>query len=438
MSENYTKIHNRLLEQLNSTTELFKKSNSKSFQRWEKAKEFMPGGNTRTVLHYDPFPIAMTSGKGTYLKSLDGDTYTDFLGEYSAGLYGHSNEKINIALKNAIDLGLSLGAPNRWESPLAEEICFRFPSIEKVRFTNSGTEANLMAIGAARAYTGREKIMVFDGGYHGGVLYFKEGHSSVTAPYQFIKVPFNDQEKAITQIKSNSDTLAAVLVEPMLGSGGCIPGKKEFLHSLRKETKKYNICLIFDEVMTSRNSIGGLQKILGIKPDLTTLGKYLGGGVSFGAFGGNSKVMSIWDPTKQNFLAHAGTFNNNTLSMIAGLVGLKEIFTSKKATELFERGERFKLRLNKVITESNANLQVTGVGSILGLHVGTSVISKPPKYSRLELDILKLVHLQMSLRGFLFAQRGFITLNLAMSEKDIDNFVLAFQEVIRLQSDILC
>jgi len=164
--------HNRLLDSLNKVKESFLIKNPISFERWNKAQEVMPGGNTRTVLHYEPFPLAVERGVGTHLYSLDNDCYLDFLGEYSAGLYGHSNSKILTAIKDAIDSGLVLGAPNKWESLLAEELCTRFNSIDKVRFTNSGTEANLMAIGAARAFTGRDKIMVFDGSYHGGVLYF--------------------------------------------------------------------------------------------------------------------------------------------------------------------------------------------------------------------------------------------------------------------------
>ncbi len=396
----------------------------------------MPGGNTRTVLHYDPFPITIRKGKGTYLESIDGDTYIDFLGEYSAGLYGHSNPKIGRALKRAVDLGLTLGAPNQWESLLADSICSRFESISKVRFTNSGTEANLMALGAARAYTKREKIIVFEGGYHGGVLYFKKQPSPVNAPYQFISLPYNNTEAVISAIKENSKYLAAVLVEPMLGSGGCIPAQKEFLLTLRSETEKSNICLIFDEAMTSRSSSGGLQKILDIQPDLTTLGKYLGGGASFGAFGGKSEIMDLWDPTKPNYLSHAGTFNNNTLSMAAGLTGLTEVFTPKIAKNLLKMGENFKSALNDICKKNAINMQVTGIGSILGFHIGKGTIVRPPYYNPNDLNILKLIHLEMANRGFLFAQRGYIALNIAMMQNHINGFLGSFEEVVRSHSDL--
>jgi len=428
--------HNRILDSLSRVKENFLIKNPLSFERWNKAQEVMPGGNTRTVLHYEPFPLAVERGVGTHLYSLDNDCYLDFLGEYSAGLYGHSNSKILAAIKDAIDSGLVLGAPNKWESLLAEELCTRFNSIDKVRFTNSGTEANLMAIGAARAFTGRDKIMVFNGSYHGGVLYFKDNPSPVNAPYNIIKSQYNDVERTIELIKENMTDLAAVLVEPMLGSGGCIPASTEFIKSIRDTTQKCGVCLIFDEVMTSRSSSGGLQELLQVNPDITTLGKYLGGGASFGAFGGRSDIMALWDPTVPNALAHAGTFNNNTISMSAGFTGLTEVFTASVASDLFNKGENFKDTLNDLCKRYDVNLQVTGVGSILGLHVRDGVILQPPKYSSSELNKLKLIHLEMSLRGFLFAQRGYMTLNIEMKDIHLEKFVNAFEDVIVSHKDI--
>ena len=430
------KNHNRLLDSLNRVKENFLIKNPNSFEQWQKAKEVMPGGNTRTVLHYEPFPLAVDRGVDTHLYSLDNDCYLDFLGEYSAGLYGHSNSKILNAIKGAVDSGLVLGAPNKWEGLLAEELCSRFNSIDRVRFTNSGTEANLMAIGAARAFTGRDKVMVFDGSYHGGVLYFKDNSSPVNAPYNIIKTRYNEVARTVELIKENAADLAAVLVEPMLGSGGCIPASIEFLKSIRNATHESGVCLIFDEVMTSRSSGGGLQELLQINPDITTLGKYLGGGASFGAFGGRSDIMSLWDPTAPDALAHAGTFNNNTISMSAGFIGLTEVFTKTVARDLFNKGENFKATLNELCKQHDVNLQVTGVGSILGLHVRDGAILHPPKYSNFELNKLKLIHLEMSLKGFLFAQRGYMTLNIEMEDTHLEQFVDAFEDVIVSYKDI--
>ena len=429
--------HNSLLNALNSVEERFIKKNTLSYKRWHKAKESMPGGNTRTVLHYDPFPITIKKGEGTLLESLDNDYYLDFLGEYSAGLYGHSNPYITKALIEAVQSGLSFGAPNEWEALLAEEICSRVKSIDKVRFTNSGTEANLMAIGAARAFTDRKKIMVFEGSYHGGVLYFKSNTSPVNVPYEIIKAPFNNTDETVKLIRTNADDLSAVLIEPMLGSGGCIPARKEFLQAIRNETNANDICLIFDEVMTSRSSVGGLQEKLDINPDITTLGKYLGGGASFGAFGGRNEIMELWNPTHPHGLSHAGTFNNNTMSMAAGYTGLTKVFTREIANKLFDFGELFKSSINQICKQYSVKVQITGVGSILGLHVKKGNISTPPKYSDFELNKLKLIHLEMSLKGFLFAQRGYLTLNVAMVQEDLNKFLEAFESVLKEHKDIL-
>ncbi|MBC8267551.1 MAG: aminotransferase class III-fold pyridoxal phosphate-dependent enzyme [Rhodospirillaceae bacterium] len=428
---------NRLKSALGDVTERFIAANPESHARWKKAHDVMPGGNTRTVLHYDPFPLTMAGGDGAYLHDLDGHRFTDFLGEYSAGLYGHSNPLILKAIKDAIDDGMVLGAPNRWEAKLAAIICQRFASIDQVRFTNSGTEANLMALGAARAFTGRDKVMVFDGAYHGGVLYFAHGGSPVNVPFTFVYAPYNDSVGMLKAITGNATDLAAVLIEPMMGAGGCLPADREFLDALRNETERHGIILIFDEVMTSRSAAGGLQQRLGITPDITTLGKYLGGGASFGAFGGRADIMGQFDPTSANSIGHAGTFNNNVMSMAGGYTGLSQIFTAQAADALFKRGEDFRARLNAMISERNLAMQYTGVGSIMGLHTVGHPIRIPADTAGEMPEKATLLHLEMMMRGFVYAQRGYMTLSLAMSDQDLDNFVSAFDEVLSIHADLL-
>ncbi|NQU71017.1 MAG: aminotransferase class III-fold pyridoxal phosphate-dependent enzyme, partial [Rhodospirillales bacterium] len=259
--------HNRLADALADVTERYRAANPNSLERWENAHNVMPGGNTRTVLYYEPFPATMIKGEGAYLYDMDGHRYTDFLGEYSAGLYGHSNPVIQTAIKDAVDGGMVLGAPNQWEAKLAEIICDRFASIDMVRFTNSGTEANLMALGASRAFTKRDKIMVFDGAYHGGVLYFAHGGTPVNVPFDVVYAPYNDSDGSLAVIEANAGDLAAIIIEPMMGAGGCLPAEKPFLETLRSAATRHGIILIFDEVMTSRSSAGGLQQRIGIYPD---------------------------------------------------------------------------------------------------------------------------------------------------------------------------
>lgn len=429
--------HNRLSSALADVKERYRAANPKSHERWVNAQEVMPGGNTRTVLHYEPFPVTMIKGKGACLFDMDGHQYRDFLGEYSAGLYGHSNDVIKAALKEAIDGGIVLGAPNRWESRLAEIICERFQSIDMVRFTNSGTEANLMALGAARAYTKRSKILVFDGAYHGGVLYFNHGGTPVNAPFDVVYAPYNDTDGTVAVIDANKDELAAIILEPMMGAGGCLPAEKGFLEVLRSMATRHGIMLIFDEVMTSRSSAGGLQQRLGIYPDLTTMGKYVGGGASFGAFGGRRDIMAQFDPTSPDALPHAGTFNNNVMSMAAGFAGLSAVFTPEAADNLYDRGERFKTRLNDIAKTNGVGLQVTGCGSILGIHTLSHSIRTPHDSEDPVPDRQPLIHLEMMLRGFIYAQRGYMTLSLAMNDGDLDAFADAFDEVLGLHGDLL-
>ena len=329
--------------------------NPSSLQAYQSARNHLPGGNTRTVLHANPFPITFASGNGCTLTSLDGHTYTDFLGEFTAGIYGHNNATIRAAIDAALNRGWSLGGNNIYEKELAKLVCERFtPAMELVRFTNSGTEANMMAVATAMAWTGRNKILVFRGGYHGATLSFRNPPKgsvtkSVNLPHEWVVGAYNDiaqTEQVLSALPPES--LAVILVEPMLGNAGAIPGSLSFLQFLRSYASSHGALLIFDEVMTSRLSYHGLGYKLGIKPDLMTLGKWVGGGMSFGAFGGRKDIMEIYDPTKSGGLAHAGTFNNNVISMAAGCAGCK-VLDEETTNRLNTLGERMKEMVNDVV-----------------------------------------------------------------------------------------
>lgn len=395
----------------------------------QEAQASMPGGNTRTVLHHGPFPLTFLRGEGARLWDADGLEYRDFLGEFTAGLYGHSNPVIAEAVERALRDGIVLGGRNRHEGELAALIRARFPSCELMRFCNSGTEANLMAIGAARAFTGREAVLVFDGAYHGGVLSFGAGPSPVNAPYPFVSVPYNDTARAVEAIEREAGRLAAVLVEPMMGSAGAIPGDRDFLMALRDATRRHGIALIFDEVMTSRLSPGGLQGVLGIAPDLTSFGKYLGGGLSFGAFGGRRDVLERFDPRRAGALVHAGTFNNNVLSMAAGAAGLSRVYTPERAADLNARGDRLRDGLNAAGRAAGVPVLATGIGSIIGLHVQPGPIRRPSDLTTAP-EVRELLHLEMIERGFYFARRGFLSLSIEIDDRDCADFVSAFEDVL--------
>ena len=398
------------------------------------ATAVMPGGNTRTVLFHTPFPLAMARGAGCRLWDADGHEYVDLLGEYTAGLYGHSNPVIRAALDTALDGGWNLGGHGVMEARLARLIVDRFPSIELVRFTNSGTEANLLAIATAVTATGRRRVMVFNGGYHGGILYFGSGGIPINAPHQWVVGRYNDTADAVALAREHASDLACILVEPMLGSGGCIPAEPAFLQALRDVATETGAVLIFDEVMTSRMSAGGQQTRLGITPDMTTLGKYIGGGMSFGAFGGARALMDRYDPRRADALPHAGTFNNNVLTMAAGVAGLTQLFTSASADALFTRGEALRADLNALAP--HLPMQWTGLGSLLTLHFQRTPIRSPADLAG-ETRLRELFFLDMLARGFYLARRGMIALSLEVSELETVAFRAAVADFIETRGALL-
>ncbi len=394
---------------LAAATDDYVARNPASRAQHDRAATAMPGGNTRTSLFHDPFPLCMVRGQGARLTDADGHEYIDFLGEFTAGIFGHSPAPLKQAIAAALDEGINLSGHNRLEAELAALICARFPSMDLLRFTNSGTEANLMALAAAVAHTGRRKVVVFEGGYHGGVLVFPPGGSPVTVPHRFVTAPYNDAAAARALI--DSDT-AAILVEPMLGAGGCLPGTPAFLGALREAATAAGAVLIFDEIQTSRLAPGGQQAVLGITPDMTTIGKFFGGGLAFGCFGGRRDIMDLFDPRRPGSLGHAGTFNNNTLTMAAGIAAAG-LLTAEALAEVNGRGERFRAALNTLFENRRAPFHVTGLGSLMNLH------------ARGDAGLRKLMFLDLLRDGIYFAQRGLIALSFAITDDDIAAFIAA-------------
>ncbi|KAK5125204.1 hypothetical protein LTR85_000880 [Meristemomyces frigidus] len=398
--------------------------NQTSLKLHNEAAQSLPGGNTRSLLHNAPFPVYMERGTGYQVISEDGDTYTDLVGELTAGLYGHSNPIIHATLKSTLDnVGLSLGATTKLESQHARLICERF-QLDRIRFTNSGTEANLHAIQAARRFTGKRKVVVFTGGYHGAVFCFSSGKpaSNNIDLSDWVVAEYNNVEDAKSTIESTSD-VAAVLVEGMQGAGPCIVGTDEFLHAVQASAKKANAVFILDEVMTSRLAPGGLQSVVGLKPDITSFGKYLGGGITFGAFGGRADVMAVYDPRDGSALAHSGTFNNNTLGMAAGFVGLSQIWTPEVATSFNAVGDALRKRLQGAA--EGTKMTVTGRGSIIGIHFLQDGCKQLFDIKdRKDDPVLKeLFWLEMLEDGFWITRRGSIALILSTPQSEMDRLV---------------
>jgi glutamate-1-semialdehyde 2,1-aminomutase len=415
----------------------YTRRNPASQAQFDKALAVMPGGNTRSVLFYEPFPLAIRRGEGCRLWDADGHEYLDFLAEFTAGIYGHSNPVIRAAIDKALDNGINLSGHNLLESELARLICERIPSIERLRFTNSGTEANLLAIAAAKVHTGRSKVIVFEGAYHGGLLTFVGGNAAVNVPHEFILAPYNDIESFTRMFEAHAPDVAAVLVEPMQGAGGCIPAADEFIAALRDATAAAGALLIFDEVMTSRLAAGGRQSQLGVRPDLTTVGKYIGGGMSFGAFGGRGDIMALFDPRRSGGLSHAGTFNNNVITMAAGIAGLGTLYTPQQAVILNARGDVMRTRLNTICRDRRVALQFTGLGSLMNLHATDAPIRSMADLRRSDQRIKDLFFFFMLEQGFYVARRGFIVLSLPIEDVHVERFINSFEAFVDAHARLL-
>lgn len=415
---------------LSESEQRYKAQNPRSAERQEQAEAIFPGGNTRSVLFYTPFPVTLIRAEGAKIYDLDGHEYTDFLGEFTAGLYGHSQPDIIAALHSALDNGIVLGGPNVHEAKLGELICKIFPSCQRVRFCNSGTEANIMALCTARIFRRANKILVFKGGYHGGVLMYGAGGSPINVPFDALVGKYNDIESAKALIEQNASDIAAILVEPMIGSGGGFPAKRDFLQGLRELATKHGTLLIFDEVMTSRLGPHGLQGRLGVTPDMTTFGKYLGGGLTFGGFGGRADVMDVFNSRKPSYITHAGTFNNNILTMAAGVAGLTKVYTTGLISELNDRGDRLRDRMNAIARELNIAATATGLGSVMNVHFHAGSVENPEDFASTPMEARALFHLEMMQRGFYIARRGLISLSIAVTDKDVDAFVDAYEDFL--------
>ncbi|KAL5618659.1 hypothetical protein FOVSG1_000881 [Fusarium oxysporum f. sp. vasinfectum] len=394
----------------------FVAENPSSLAAHKRAQETLAGGNTRSVLHGDPFALYMEGGQGPYLYSVDKREYLDFESDYSAAFYGHSNPAIAEAISSALSTGFSLGSVTRKECHLGERIKRRFPSMERVRFCNSGTEANTCALVTATEFTGRTKILVFDNGYHGGTLNFGSGDNKLNFPHDFIFGTYNNIEANQKHISSD---LAAIIVEPMLSAGGQIPATREFLSFLRKTADVTGAVLIFDEVVTSRLHINGLQGFHKIMPDMTTLGQYIGGGLPFGALGGRSDIMALYE-TRTQKLSHSGTFNNNVFTISAALAAI-ELVSEDEIHRVNKLGDTIRNKISEICAAHHlSDLRITGFGSAIGL-----------QFLRADRDLLKgLLFYHMLQHGICIGRRGFLFLNMCHTEDHVQRFLTAFQKFV--------
>lgn len=424
-------INTDVSEALNEAKASYAKANPASRSAHEKALASLPGGNTRTGIFFDPFPIAWTRGEGARLFDSDGHSYIDFISEATAGIYGHSHPAIKKVVEERLALGWNLGGHTALEGELAAILIDRFPSIERVRFVNSGTEANMFNLQIARIVTGRSAVMGFDGCYHGGFLTFTAKINPLNVPFETIVGTFNDIEGTATLIDRNASKIAALIVEPLMGGGGCIPASAEFLKMLREKTRQHGIVLIFDEVMCSRVAPGGVQSIVGVTPDLTSLGKYIGGGFTAGAFGGRADLLDRFDPRRSDALPHSGTYNNNVFTLSAGIVGLGKVYTKEAAVSLNARGDGLRKRLNAICDRAGVAMQFIGIGSMLAVHMQRGPIRTPQEAAKGNAKLRELFFFDLLDQGIhVMPKRGLMALSLPLTDADFDKLVAGVEEFV--------
>ena len=403
----------------------------------------MPGGTTRTTTYFDPYPLYIERGEGCRVWDADGTERIDMLGNYTAMILGHAHPKVVEAIRRQAARGTAFAAANPHEVELATLLCERVPSLDTVRFCNSGTEATMFALRLARAFTGRPKIARMEGGYHGTHDYAEVSThpdvdlagpaeaptaqaDSIGTPAwaldQVVVLPFNNPDAAEAIIRREGSQLAAVILEPIIGAGGVIAATPEFLARLRDVTRELGILLIFDEVISFRVAPGGAQQLYGVTPDLTTLGKIIGGGLPVAAFGGRQDVMELLDPRREPNLAQGGTYNGNPLGMAAGVATMREL-TPDVYSELNRKGARVAEQLSEVFASHDVEVHVNGAGSMFALHFTDQPVVDYRTKARADTRRRRDLFLGLVNHGVLMAPRAMGALSTPMDEDDIQEFV---------------
>lgn len=431
--------------------ERFLQPDSQAAKLSERARQVMPGGNSRTTVYMAPYPPYAVRGEGAVVIDADGQERIDFVNNYTSLMHGHADPDINAAVVEQLQYGTAFGMPTEHEIALAELITSRVPSVEHVRFTNSGSEAVMMAVKAARAYTGRPKIAKFEGCYHGSYDFVEVSLATpaelwhdppVSHAYSYgtpqsvldevVVMPFNDLETTEQLIEQHKDQLAAVLIDPMPLRAGMVAAEVPFLERLREMTTQYGIVLIFDEVISLRTAYGGTQSLLGITPDLTTMAKIIGGGFPVGAVGGSAEVMGVFDPTKGYPRApHGGTFNANPITMVAGKVAMEKM-TPEEFARLDRLGEQLREGLAEAMDGARVPGQVSGKGSLFYIHLHdrplTDFRSANPRPD--EQQRVNKLHRNLMSRGIWVAPMLGGCLSTPMGKGEVNAFVQAFSTAL--------
>ena len=426
---------------------------SKSKQLYDRALSVMPGGNSRHTIVMDPYPVYAQSGQGCWVIDVEGQERIDFINNYTALIRGHSDPDVTAVVSEVIHNGTAFSLPTEYDIRLAELLVDRIPSAEQVRFCNSGSEAVLLAIRAARAYTGRSRIAKFEGCYHGIYDYAQASDSSrpgnwgmVDSPEttletsmvpnlgkDVVTLPWNRPEICRQLIEECADELAAVLIDPLPSALGLLSPVEGFLETLRELTETLGVMLIFDEVMSFRIDYRGAGHANGVTPDLMSMGKIIGGGFPVGAVAGNAAIMSVFDHRPGEKIHHGGTYNGNPVTMAAGYETMR-LMTENEYGRLAELGEVLRGNLSEMLKQRSIPHQVTGRGSMFCLLLSDrcpvdfreliECRNSGPDLSGLDREMLS--------RGVLLGSRGlFGVLSTPMTEAELDQFVDALDQSLK-------
>lgn len=424
---------------------------ARSRELFEQAAHVLEGGMTRTSVYFAPYPCYFVSGEGSRVTDLDGNTRIDFLNNYTSLMHGHAYPPIVEAVQKQMRKGSAFAAPNELEVRLARIIKDRLPSMERLRFTSSGSEAVMFALRVARAFTGRKKIAKFEGGFHGaydlaqvsvGPSLDEAGHpqspigipESAGIPAEWIAdsviLPFNDVDSVERILDRHAGSIAALIVEPIPGAGGVIAPLPGFLQALRTLCDQRGIILIFDEIISLRVSLGGAQELYGVRPDMTTLGKIISGGMPMAAFGGRADLMALLDPSKgAPPIPQSGTFNGAAVCCAAGVAGYGGI-TPEIQSHIDGLAESLRKRANDLFRRLAVKAQMVGVGSLFNIHFTSEPITDYRCVARGDREAMRTLALALMNRGIVVASRGMGCTSSVMTSADQDEFLAALEAAL--------
>jgi glutamate-1-semialdehyde 2,1-aminomutase len=379
----------------------------RSAAAFEAARRVLPGGETRAVTSYPPYPVIIAEGHGPRLTDVDGHIYLDLVNNYTAMVHGSAFAPVTEAVAELLPQGFAFASPHPYQIALAELLAARVGSVQRVRFTNSGTEAALLAARIAARATGRRRLLMFDGAYHGSATLFLPGSPDV------VRVPWNDADAVAAPLGRPGHGIAAVFAEPFLGAGGVRPAAPGFLAAVAGLARDHDVLFVLDEVQGLRNGFGGEQGRLGLRPDLTLFGKIIGGGFPVGAVGGRADLLELTVAAMTpGYVAHAGTFNGHLAAAVAGTMTLRHL-DAAAIDRLNEAAAWLADQILAGAAAAGVQAEVTRAGSIMNVHLG-----RPEQLADL--------HLALLLHGVYTTPRGMINLSTALSPADLDDIAAAY------------